>query len=283
MNPQQDHIELQDLGRGPRLNNVLLDQPNPLAIGAEVFRAKESHRRRSWATILALAILVCVLLITTTTLGVLYGTTQMVGPPGTSTNIIISPVTQTTTSLTTTTVVSTQPTTETETSTTISTETTRRSAKTTTASVTTIVTTTLYIIATQTTSETASTTMSAPMSSRCIPQGLYGGDELHLINGDYDVDIDNAIWRATNSSLIDIGQDDPFAVALRSIYQCVSEDDVDLIVACEKQYTRDALGVACAGPSYSTLPVVITTTDVSTTVTWSTTTMTGAKLRQTGP
>lgn len=269
MDPQTDNIELQDYGRDHGLHNVPLDQPNPLAIGAEVFRAKESHRRRSWATILTLTALLGVFLITTTVFGVLYGTTQADGLPENLTTTATASTVQKATSVTTAIEVSTQPTTETVTETTVSTETTRRRAKTTTVSVTAFITTTLYVTSARTIRQTASSSIPPSSHNYCVPQGWYGGAELHLLNARaYDVDIEDAIRNATDSRLIDIGQDDPFDVALRSIYQCVSADDVDWIMACKKQYVRDTQGISCAGPSYSTLPVVISVTDIDTTTTW---------------
>lgn len=272
-------------------NEVPLDHPTPLEIGAEVFRDKEGHRRRSWRTILGLSVLVGILLIATATFSVLYATrinktpkVQMVittttasttlmltstttatlvststrKRPTTETVTSVSVTVQTTTasrtkyltSLVTTTLISTQPTTVTSIS--VSTETARHKIEETT-SVTTIITTTLYLTTTQTSSLAASSSSTLPPSSdgKCIPPGTYGGEELHVLNAGYDLDIASAVETAASAG-VDIGSGDSLVVGLRSIFMCVTEDDLELIAACRQGYLRSFDGIACSGTTYTT-------------------------------
>lgn len=258
-NLRANDIELQDLGGGPGSSRVPLGPLNPLEFGAEVFRAKEWHRRRNSRTILILSILVALLLAATTTMSVLYYT-QVAKPPEIHILTTTAFATQLVPSLATTTATLTQPTTVTSTS--VTTETTRRKAKTT--SVTTIITTTLYITTTQPSSSAViSSSSPPPIDKYCIPQGLYGGEELHEINGDYDFVIVNALKNATSSGL-SIDNEDYLTVALISIFQCIFEDNLTLVTACKQGYFRDIVaGIECNGPPYAILPSVVPVTPIT--------------------
>lgn len=287
-NPNPSDVELQELGRGRDFDDVPLDHPNPLAIGAEVFRDKEGQRRRSWRTILGLMVLVGSLLIATTTFSVLYVTqttkplelqTTTTTTTTASTTLVLTSLTTTTlvstrkrptaetvtsfvvttetttasrtkflTSLVTATLVSTQPTTVTSTSITTA-QTARRKAETT--SVTTIVTTTLYLATTQASSIAVSPGSPPPSGGKCIPRGSYGGEELHVLNADYDLSIVSAVETSAGAGL-DIGSGDPLTVGLGSIFRCATEDHLELVAACRQGYLRTFDGIACSGPAYAT-------------------------------
>lgn len=83
------------------------------------------------------------------------------------------------------------------------------------------------------------------------------------MNGDYDLAIVNALKNATSSGL-SIDNDDYLTVALMSIFQCVFEIDLTLVMACKQGYFRDiVVGIACDGPAYTTLPAVVPITETT--------------------
>lgn len=298
-NPNPRDIEMNEFGRVQDFNDVPLDRPNPLEIGAEVFREKEGQRKRSWRMILGLSVLVGLLLISTATFSVLY-TTQMAKAPEVHTMMVVTtvPTTLLLTSLTTTTLVSThkrlttetvtsisvtvemttvsrtkfltsfvtttfvstQPTTVTSTS--VTTETARRKVVDTT-SVTAIVSTTIYLTTTQTSSLAAapSGSLSPGSDIKCIPPGTYGGEELHVLDAGYDLSITRAVETAVSAGL-DVGSGDPLAVGMRSIFTCVTEDDLELVAACREGYLRNSGGIACSGPTYTTTSATVTLPEV---------------------
>lgn len=281
-NQNPNDIEFQDLDAGRKFNDTPLEgylhYPGPLAIGADVFHEKERQHRRGRRTILALAVLAGLLLIATATLSALYVTrTQRYtrnnnsNKPSVATGSWVPvittsppPMTVTTTALTTSTIVRLRPTTDTVVSTSISTETTKHRAQTT--SVTAIITTTMWLTTSQVSSSSSivssssSTDLPPPRSNdRCIPGGLYGGEELHVLDGGYDLNVASAV-EATVSDGLGIGTQDFLYVGLRSIFQCATEDELRLFRACQNGYIRSFTGVACNGPAYTTLPIVVPVT-----------------------
>lgn len=248
-------VELQDLepGLDEGFRSARLDSHNPLETGAEVYRDNEVQNGTNcrWIMILVglvalLAVVLAIVLgvhyapltqplhlrnLTTTTAFTTESITRHVTKYRTETYTKLRSITATVMSI----VVSTQ------------TVTTTRKAK--TSLVTAIITTTLFLTSTQTTSELASTSMSPSVKPRCIPPGLYGGEELHQLSSDYDVLLTSNLEYAARHG-VDIGGQDPFFVALRSIFTCVAKEDLLLATVCETAFVRTDSTILCDGAEY---------------------------------
>lgn len=262
-NTRANDIELQDLGSNSRFSHMPLDHPNPLEFGTAVFRESEWRRRRDCRTISVLVFFTVLFLISTAVLGTFYAFRVSAPSEVHVTTTLVQATTRVMTSEATATAIITQPTTETVTFTTLSTETTRQKAKTT--SVTAVITTTLFLTTTQTSSQASSSAQPSNLVGHCIPPGLYGGMELQNINADYDEGMRGEIQDAAEHGL-DIDGEDELAVALRSKFECVAEDYVSLVEACQQNYSRWASGIFCQGPPYSVTPSMVIVTDTMTTV-----------------
>ncbi|KAJ4393430.1 hypothetical protein N0V93_002640 [Gnomoniopsis smithogilvyi] len=247
---RQNNIELQDLEpcAGDGSHSVPLDLHDPVDIGGEIYRDKQAQLQRQRQCIIFLAVLVALLAVSSIALGVRF--VRPAKPPDTQTLTTVAPTTEYSTKLVTrlrtTTDISIQPTIETVIST--QTDTTTQRAK--ASSVTAFITTTLYLTSTQTTNVPVSSTITPSLAARCIPPGLYGGEELHLLSSDYDIIIASSLYYATSQGL-DIGNEDLFLEALRSIFTCVAEDDLVLVAACQKAYSRANSTMSCDGPEFS--------------------------------
>lgn len=129
-----------------------------------------------------------------------------------------------------------------------------------TSLVTSIITTILNFTTTQTTtlSFTSSTT-GPPNEQHCTVDYEYGGNELHRLNPDYDLLMIDALERAVGKGL-DYGALDPLTVAMRSIFECVVTDVLELVDACRSGYVHDIGGIYCNSMgSYTTQSVTVST------------------------
>ncbi|KUI59954.1 hypothetical protein VP1G_07217 [Cytospora mali] len=244
-------IPLRDLG----VNN---EAPGPVPVSNidwTVFREKQKQDHKSWITIMILTAVAVFLGASVAVLGTLYGLEKSKSPQvltnwetTTSTSIVTSttsilPVTETTTT-------SLPPLTETATQTTtlppltttllqttttpmtsFVTETlppitqtiTENQTETEISLVTTIITTTLIFTTIETTTSLISTTKGVQDGQRCTVNYEYGGEDLHNLNGDYDLLMVDALGRAVGKGL-DLDTDDYLAVAMRSVFECAVTD-----------------------------------------------------------
>ncbi|KAF3761711.1 hypothetical protein M406DRAFT_74653 [Cryphonectria parasitica EP155] len=240
--PRGIDVELQSLGSGSRFSQIPLSHPNPLSIGAEVYHAKEYQRKRTRCTIITIVTLAVLLLIATTAFGTLYGL-QAGEAPAVQVLTTTASRTRVLTSVFTTAATSTKSTTHTEKETETS---------------------------TTTTTQAAPSPITPPLNetSYCIPKGIYGGVELRDINSNYAVEITGEIQDAVRTGL-DVGDQNYLALALRSIFECVTEIELRLIAACQSGYLRMFNGIACLGvnPEYSTThPGVVIPTNTTTVI-----------------
>lgn len=248
--------ELQDLepGVGEDFRSVPMGSHNSLDIGAEVYRDNQAQNRRSRRWIVIFVSVVALLGVSAIVLGVRCAPWPPAEPLGlqnfTTTMFTTESITRYSTKFRTETSTRIQPTTVTVTSIVVSTQavTTTRMAK--TSLVTAIIATTLYLTPTQTTSELTSTTASSLSKPRCIPPGLYGGEELHQVSSDYDILLAGNLEYAASHGL-DIGSQDMLSVALRSIFTCVAREDVILAAVCETAFVRTDSTILCDGAEYA--------------------------------
>lgn len=261
-------VELQDLepGVGEGFRPEPVYSHNPLDIGAEVYRDNQPQNiwNRRW--IMILVGLVALLAVLAMVLGVRY----VPGPPAqrlglqnlTTTMFMTESITSYSTIFRTGFSTRMRPTTETVTSTVVSTQavTTTRKAK--TSLVTAIITTTLYFTSTQTTSDLTFTSISPSIKPRCIPPGLYGGEELHQVSSDYDILLAGNLEYAASHGL-DIGSQDMFSVALRSIFTCVAKENLILAAVCETAFIRTDSTISCDGAEYPFLSSQVSATNTA--------------------
>lgn len=261
-------VELQDLepGMDEDFRSVPMGSHSPLDIGAEVYRDNHAQIRRNRRWIMILVGMVALLGVSVIVLGVRYVPWPPAQPLAlqnvTTTAYTTESLTNYLTKSRPETSMSIRPTTLTVTSTVVSTQavTTTRKAK--TSPVTAIVTTTLYLTSTQTTSELTYTTTSSSFKPRCIPPGLYGGEELHQVSSDYDVLLASNLEYAASHGL-DIGSQDVFSVALRSIFTCVAREDLSLAAVCETAFVRTDSTILCDGAGYPLSSSRVFATDTS--------------------
>ncbi|ROW03843.1 hypothetical protein VPNG_07283 [Cytospora leucostoma] len=235
------------------------DDPRPVPnTDWALFREKQRQHKKSRITILVLTAIVAFLGVGAGVLGTLYGMAKS-HPPEVQTKTMMSTLIATTTTtvppVTETTTTSLPPLTETaiqvitfpqvtttvlETTvsplTLIITETLPPVTQTTTQDlteislVTTTITTTLIYTTVQTTTSLNSTTKGSYNGQRCTVDYAYGGENLHDLNNDYDLLMVDAVDRAVGNGL-ELGDDDVLEVAMKSIFQCVVTDVLDLVGA----------------------------------------------------
>jgi hypothetical protein len=128
---------------------------------------------------------------------------------------------------------------------------------------TTVATKTSVLTSTDTTSITV-TQSSEP--KRCNNNQEYGGQELHDINGDYDLLLVDAIQNAASKGL-DIRGVDVLDVAVKSVFRCTNSPLIELVEACKSGFQHDGGGVVCnSGGSYISTTRVSTVTTLITSV-----------------
>ena len=95
-----------------------------------------------------------------------------------------------------------------------------------------------------TTDITSITVTQSSEPKRCNNNQQYGGQELHDINGDYDLLLVDAVQNAVSHGL-DIGGAEVLDVAVRSVFRCTSSPAIELVEACESGFEHHGGGVVC--------------------------------------
>lgn len=251
-------VPLEDL----RPNN---EEPVPVSPNVDwaLFRAKQIKDRKNRIAIISLIIIIAFLSATTAVLGALYGLAKS-HPPQVLTKTALSTSVVTTTSIlpvTETTTTSIPPVTQTTTQTTTLPPVTQTTTQNQTeiSPVTVIITTSLTFTTVQTTTSVVSSTKGPQDGQRCTVDYEYGGEDLHEINGDYDLLMVDALKRAVGRGL-DLDSEDYLAVSMRSVFECSLTDVLELVEACKSGYVHDTGGVYCNSMgSFSTQSVTSST------------------------
>jgi hypothetical protein len=95
-----------------------------------------------------------------------------------------------------------------------------------------------------TTDITSITVTQSSEPKRCNNNQQYGGQELHDINGDYDLLLVDAVQNAVSHGL-DIGGAEVLDVAVRSVFRCTSSPSIEFVEACESGFEHHGGGVVC--------------------------------------
>lgn len=105
-----------------------------------------------------------------------------------------------------------------------------------------------------TTTDTASITVTPTKDphdgKRCVNNQMYGGQELHDINGDYDLLLVDAVQGAVDNGM-DIGDAQVLEVAQKSVFLCSGSHSIELAEACESGFEHNGDNISCnSGGSY---------------------------------
>lgn len=116
--------------------------------------------------------------------------------------------------------------------------------------ITTEITKTSALTITDTTSITVTPTKDPHDGKRCNNKQLYGGQELHDINSDYDLLLVDAVQEAVDNGM-DIGDAQVLEVAEKSVFLCSGSHSIELVEACESGFEHNGDNVSCnSGGSY---------------------------------
>lgn len=116
--------------------------------------------------------------------------------------------------------------------------------------ITTEITKTSALTTTDTTSITVTPTKDPHDGRRCGNNLLYGGQELHDINSDYDLLLVDAVQEALDNGM-DIGNAQVLEVAKKSVFLCSGSHSIELLEACESGFEHNGDNISCnSGGSY---------------------------------
>lgn len=241
-----ENIPLRDLNQPPesqpRQEQLQPDQTQQNQ-QAEHEKTKKKYKKYKCTTY-GLGVLSAIFLIGITVLGVLYNNSKET--PQTSKNGTVSTsIVTTTTSISgkvSTSTLTLPPVTQTlppvtQTSVTTSTETE-------VSSITSEITKTSASTITDTTSIIVTPTKDPHDGKRCDNNKQYGGQELHDLNGDYDLLLVDAVQEAVDGGM-DIGGAQVLDVAHRSVFLCSGSHSIELVDACESGFEHNGDSVVC--------------------------------------